>query len=105
MLAAEHACNAIQNNRIFDNLCGITGNFDTPAGMRGPSLGLYAGVDDAQPTITSGHYDGVDWSLWTDKIVGVDKIPTLGWWQQWADANAIADAMACATEVATRLSL
>ena len=93
MLAAEHACNAIQNNRAFDNLCGITGNMDTPAGMRGPSLGLYHGVDDAQPTISSGHNEGIDWDLWTDKICGVEKIPTLGWWQQWADANAIADAM------------
>ena len=93
MLALEHACNAIQNNRIMDALCGITGNFDTPGGMRGPTAGLLAGLDDAQPTITSGHYDGVDFTKWTDKIVGVEKIPTLGWWQQWADANTIHDAM------------
>lgn len=92
MLAAEHACNAIQNNRAFDNLCGITGNIDTPGGMRGPSLGLYAGGGDAQPTITSAHLKDIDWTLWSDKICGIDKIPTLGWWQQWADANAIADA-------------
>lgn len=92
-LAPEHACNAIQNNRIFDALVGITGNLDTPAGNRGPSLGSFAGVDDAQPTISSGHGEGIDWSLFTDKICGVEKIPTLGWWQQWADANSVVHAM------------
>ena len=93
MLAAEHACNAIQNNRILDNLCGITGNFDTPAGMRGPSIGAYAGLDNAQPTLASNHGEGVDFTVFADKILGVEKIPTLGWWQQWADANAVMDAM------------
>ena len=38
-LAPEHACNGIQNNRIFDNLAGITGNWDTPAGNRRPHQG------------------------------------------------------------------
>ena len=35
-LAPEHACNAIDNNRIFDIIVGMTGNWDTPAGNRGP---------------------------------------------------------------------
>ena len=55
MLAAEHACNAIQNNRALDNLCGITGNFDTPAGMRGPSCGLFKRMDDLQPLLAAEH--------------------------------------------------
>ena len=94
MLAAEHACNSIQNNRALDNLCGITGNFDTPAGMRGPTVGLLAGLDASQPTITSQHgpADG-DVSFFSEKILGKDKIPTLSWWQQWADANAVHDAI------------
>lgn len=93
-LAPEHACNSIQNNRIFDALVGITGNLDTPAGNRGPSIGLYSSVDDAQPTIVSQHAsnDG-DLTFFSEKIVGKDKIPVLSWWQQWADANAIHDAI------------
>ncbi len=92
-LAPEHACNAIQNNRIFDTLVGITGNWDTPAGNRGPTVGLFRGLDDAQPTITSAHGEGVDYTKWHDKIIGCDRIPTLSWWQQWADVNAIHDAV------------
>ena len=93
MLAAEHACNAIQNNRALDNLCGITGNFDTPAGMRGPSCGAFARLDDSQPLLAAEHGEGVDFSVFSEKIIGHDRIPTLSWWQQWADANAIADAI------------
>ncbi len=93
-LAPEHACNAIDNNRIFDIIVGMTGNWDTPAGNRGPSLGLYRGVDDAQPTIASGHApeDG-DLSYFPNKILGHEKMPMLSWWQQWADCNAVLDAM------------
>lgn len=93
MLAAEHACNGIQNNRALDNLCGITGNFDTPAGMRGASAGWWNG-DDSQPLLASQHGGpDTDWSLWYEKILGVEKIPMLAWWQQWADANAVVKAM------------
>ena len=93
-LAPEHACNAIDNNRIFDIIVGMTGNWDTPAGNRGPSLGLYRGVDDAQPTIASGHgpEDG-DLTYFPNKILGHEKMPMLSWWQQWADCNAVLDAM------------
>ena len=93
-LAPEHACNAIDNNRIFDIIVGMTGNWDTPAGNRGPSLGLYRGVDDAQPTIASGHgpEDG-DLTYFPNKILGSEKMPMLSWWQQWADCNAVLDAM------------
>ena len=93
-LAPEHACNAIDNNRIFDIIVGMTGNWDTPAGNRGPSLGLYRGVDDAQPTIASGHgpEDG-DLTYFPNKILGSKKMPMLSWWQQWADCNAVLDAM------------
>ncbi|MCD8317277.1 MAG: molybdopterin-dependent oxidoreductase [Eggerthellaceae bacterium] len=93
MLAPEHACNAIQNNRIFDNLCGITGNFDTPAGQRGPSIGTYPGLDNAQPTIGAQHFEGLDFSVFPEKQLGNEKIPLLSWWQQWADANAVQDAI------------
>ena len=93
MLAAEHACNAIQNNRIFDNLAGITGNIDTPAGNRGPTYGTFLRPDDSQPTLSSRHGQGVDFSIWPEKQLGVAKIPMLGWWQQWADANAVHDAI------------
>ena len=93
MLAAEHACNAIQNNRILDNLCGITGNFDTPAGMRGPSCGSFSRLDDSQALLASQHGEGVDFSVFSEKILGHDKIATLSWWQQWADANSVNDAI------------
>lgn len=35
MLAPEHACNSVQNQRACDLVCGITGNMDIPGGMRG----------------------------------------------------------------------
>ena len=90
-LAPEHACNAIQNNRIFDMLVGITGNFDTPAGNRGPTMSCFSRPDDSQPTLSSRHMCE-DYSVWPEKILGKDKIPTLAWWQNWADANAVHDA-------------
>ncbi len=91
-LAPEHACNGIQNNRIFDNLAGITGNWDTPAGNRGPTMGGFTRPDDSQPLLGAKHAPA-DPSVWPDKQIGVDRIPMLGWWQQWADANAVCDAM------------
>ena len=91
-LAPEHACNSIQNNRIFDTLVGITGNWDTPAGNRGPSCGRFSGAEDAQPTIVSGHFADLADAGFHDKILGHEKIPMLSWWQQWADCNAVLDA-------------
>lgn len=94
MLAAEHACNAIQNNRALDNICGITGNMDTPAGMRGPTVGISGGEDDSQPTLASAHIMPDEaYDMFHDKIIGNAKMPTLSWWQNWADANAVLDAV------------
>ena len=90
-LASEHACNGIQNNRMFDNLVGITGNFDTPAGQRGPTTGWWVGSSQATGSsfaVPDSHWDG-----WTEKILGCKKMPLLSWWQQWADANAVHDAI------------
>ena len=92
-LAPEHACNSIQNNRIFDTLVGITGNWDTPAGNRGPTCGLFSGAEDAQPTIVTGHFADLADAGFHDKILGSQKIPMLSWWQQWADCNAVQDAI------------
>ena len=92
-LAPEHACNSIQNNRIFDTLVGITGNWDTPAGNRGPTVGMFSGAEDAQPTIVTGHFAEIPTTDFHDKILGCQKIPFLSWWQQWADANAVHDAI------------
>ena len=39
MLAPEHACNSVQNQRACDLVCGITGNMDIPGGMRGSTPG------------------------------------------------------------------
>jgi len=92
MLAIEHGCNAIQNSRALDCLVGITGNWDTPAGNRGPTMGGFTRPDDSQPLLGAKHAPA-DPSVWPDKQIGVDRIPMLGWWQQWADANAVCDAM------------
>ena len=90
-LAPEHACNAIQNVRVFDFMVGMTGNFDTPAGQRGPTVGQWKG--SSQPYGSSFTVPPNKYANWYDKICGVDKLPMLGWWQMWADANAVCDAV------------
>ncbi len=90
-LAPEHACNAIQNVRVFDNLVGMTGNWDTPAGNRGPTVGMWTG--SSQPYGSSFTIPPNNYENWFDKICGCDKFPVLSWWQMWADANSTQDAI------------
>ncbi len=53
MLAAEHACNALQNQRACDLLVGITGNMDVPGGQRGGGL-AWSGFMDIATSIPFG---------------------------------------------------
>lgn len=87
MLAAEHACNSIQNNRMFDAIVGITGNFDTPAGNRGPTTGWWRGSSQTQ----GNGYNKSDSGFkdWDSKVLGCDDLPLLSWWQFWADADHV----------------
>lgn len=86
MLAGEHACNATQNNRACDLVAGITGNMDTPGGMRGstpgwPSMDLGMTMPSSKRTRT---YD-------SSKIIGADTFTMIGsdCGPGWADATCV----------------
>ena len=86
LLALEHACNAMQNNRAMDLIVGITGNMDTPAGNRGGTEGAL--TVDAQSMMASGYVNEKRFSDWGKYRLGADKFPLLNWWQFWADADS-----------------
>ena len=86
MLAIEHYTNSIQNVRALDTLCAITGNWDTPGGMRGPTLGVYtqygnyAQLAPALPLPSPEQFK---------KISGGIEFPLLQWWEWWSDATSL----------------
>lgn len=92
MLALEHAATAVQNCRAVDAITALTGNYDTPAGQRGPTM---APVDGGFTPFAfmipgaamQGHFpDG-------SKEIGDDEFPVNRWWGGWADANMLYRAM------------
>lgn len=91
MLAAEHACNSIQNQRACDLLCGITGNMDIPGGMRGSTSG-WPFMGDLTVTMPQSRnvrkYDGT-------RKLGAENFPMLGsdCSPDWADATSVYDAI------------
>ncbi|MDR1712897.1 MAG: molybdopterin-dependent oxidoreductase [Coriobacteriales bacterium] len=91
MLALEHACNAAQNNRACDLLAGITGNMDTPGGMRGSTPGGMA-FDLSMNVPTSRETRVAD----NTKIIGQERFTMIGsdCSPGWADATSIYDTIA-----------
>lgn len=88
-LAIEHTSHASQNVRSLAILSGIAGNFDGPAGNRGPTRApLHAG----EPGVFAWGTPMVSKEV-SDKVLGGDKFPLLKWWQKWADATATWDAV------------
>lgn len=94
MLAPEHACNSVQNQRACDLVCGITGNMDVPGGMRGstpgwPYFDLAMCIPDSReiPPYSS------------EKILGQERFTMIGSDRGpgWADATSIYDAIESAT--------
>ena len=90
MLAAEHACNATQNNRACDLVAGITGNMDIPGGMRGSTpgwpffdLGMCNPDSPEVPAYDSSKRLGQERFV----MIGSDSGPG------WADATSIYDAI------------
>lgn len=91
MLATEHANTAIQNVRALDYITAITGNHDTPGGMRastrapieGGQMG-FANNGSGMPMLSEGQME---------KILGRDEIPLLYWWGMWSDAGSAWDAV------------
>ncbi|MBQ6454308.1 MAG: molybdopterin-dependent oxidoreductase [Coriobacteriales bacterium] len=85
MLAVEHYTNSIQNCRMLDFLCCMTGNFDTPGGMRGPTMGAltnagnFGNMSNILPLPDAKQFD---------KIAGGEEFPVLKWWGWWADATS-----------------
>lgn len=74
MLAIEHSCNAVQTARALDAIVGLTNNFDTPGGHRGPTISV----------MNHGNYTGAaDLSLIQQPLeatlnaAGVNDIPTV----------------------------
>lgn len=86
MLALEHACNAIQNNRLMDLIVGITGNLDTPAGNRGGTVGTL--LCDAQSMMASAYVPESKFVDWPKYRLGGEQFPAIKWWDFWADANS-----------------
>ena len=90
MLAPEHACNSVQNQRACDLVCGITGNMDVPGGMRGSTPGWpyfdLAMCNPDSPDVPT--YD-------SSKILGSINFPMIGsdCGPGWADATSIYDAI------------
>ncbi|WP_281508590.1 molybdopterin-containing oxidoreductase family protein [Parvibacter caecicola] len=90
MLALEHACNGIQNNRACDLVAGITGNMDIPGGMRGSTPG-WPCMDLA---MTAG--DSKEMGRFSsEKILGKERFVMLGsdCAPGWADATSVYDAI------------
>jgi anaerobic selenocysteine-containing dehydrogenase len=87
MLAVEHSANSVQCCRALDAIVGITGNFDTPAGNRGATAGVFPMQFAMGPFL--GPPDGPE--LWS-KVLGVEDIPLLPYYGIWADATAVWDA-------------
>ncbi|MFH0725569.1 MAG: molybdopterin-dependent oxidoreductase [Pseudomonadota bacterium] len=86
MLGIEHSGNCIQNVRALALLVGITGNFDGPAGHRGPTKA------NVIPAIGGGAPGAPSYPL--DDILGVDRFPLLKWWGGvWADASSVWEAV------------
>ncbi|MDR1713846.1 MAG: molybdopterin-dependent oxidoreductase [Coriobacteriales bacterium] len=87
MLAVEHYANAIQNCRAIDALTGITGNFDTPAGNRGPTAGPIGNIP------LSIAYGAPMSTADPTKQIGRERFPLLNWWGGWGDCTSIWDAV------------
>ena len=90
MLALEHACNATQNNRACDLVCGITGNMDIPGGMRGSTPG-WPYFDLAMCNPDSSEIPSYD----SSRILGSERFMMIGsdCGPGWADATSIYDAI------------
>lgn len=87
-LGMEQSGNAMMNVRSLAVLTGISGNFDTPAGNRGPTFSqvnpLTGEFAFGTPPVPLSQYE---------KILGGQKFPLLKWWGKWADANSVWDAV------------
>jgi anaerobic selenocysteine-containing dehydrogenase len=81
-LAIEHSCNAMATTRSLDILIGITGNWDIPGGSRGGTQADY--IQKAGPGSEAYGVPSVSFEQ-TQKVVGIEDFPMLGWWQMWAD--------------------
>jgi anaerobic selenocysteine-containing dehydrogenase len=86
MLAPEHAANAIQNCRAIDAITALTGNYDTPAGQRGPTM---APIDGGFTPFAFMVPGAAMLGLFPDgsKEIGDAEFPVNKWWGGWADAN------------------
>ena len=94
MLAPEHACNSVQNQRACDLVCGITGNMDIPGGMRGSTPG-WPFFDLGMCNPDSPEIPPYD----SSKILGSIEFPMIGSDRGpgWADATSIYDAIETGT--------
>ncbi|MBQ6453946.1 MAG: molybdopterin-dependent oxidoreductase, partial [Coriobacteriales bacterium] len=92
MLAIEHQGHAIQVCRTLDTLVQITGNMDTPAGNRGSTRsnieGYHAGFGSNAPGCPP-----IPEKNRLSKC-GIERFPLTKWFNSWADANSVWEAMA-----------
>ena len=91
MLAIEHNGHAVQTCRTLDTLVQITGNMDTPGGNRGatrsPVEGGHAGFGSNAPGCPPMPEENRLARL------GSERFPLLRWFNSWADANTVWEAM------------
>ncbi|OUO89866.1 molybdopterin dinucleotide-binding protein [Gordonibacter sp. An230] len=96
MLAAEHACNALQNQRACDLLVGITGNMDVPGGQRGGTL-AWDGMMDICTSIPFGAMAMKQFKYKDDGslLLGSERFPLIGsdCSEGYADATSVYDAI------------
>ncbi|WP_281508347.1 molybdopterin-containing oxidoreductase family protein [Parvibacter caecicola] len=88
MLAVEHAGNCVQNCRTIDALTAITGNYDTPAGMRGPTTFNFDGelVGSMPDVFGAGPRSDLP-------QIGKGKFPLYDTYApQWSDAETLMEA-------------
>jgi anaerobic selenocysteine-containing dehydrogenase len=86
-LGVEHAGNSTQNCRAILAACGMVGAIDTPGGQRGPTQGWagQSGPTSMLPSMASFAF--MPTPEVGAKLAGADKMPLLGWYSVWCDAE------------------
>ena len=87
MLAQEHACNALNNQRACDLIVAICGNMDVPGSQRGSTKGWPVGNDLGFTMPSSARLRGTD----PTKLLGNLDFPMFAanYGPGWADGNSI----------------
>ncbi len=97
-LATDHCGNSTQTIRAIMILGAITGNFDIPAGNRGPmtapiSKDCTYNLQYKKPGPAWGSPEGGTTFDKNEKMTGSSEFPMARWFNMWSDARGIWDAV------------